>query len=58
MPRRGQSARVVVRQHCNEATLARIGSEESGAVAVTRLLGTMLFRVQPYDPLEALRGAG
>jgi hypothetical protein len=22
-----------------------------GAVAVTRLLGTMLFQVQPYDPL-------
>jgi hypothetical protein len=27
-----------------------------GAVAFTRLLGTMLFRVQPYDPLTYAAG--
>jgi len=27
-----------------------------GAIAVTRLLGTMLFQVQPYDPLAYAGG--
>ena len=52
---KGTILRMVIREG---AVLAAAGMVLGvlGAIAVTRLLGTMLFQVQPYDPLTYAAG--
>jgi ABC-type antimicrobial peptide transport system permease subunit len=52
---KGMILRLVI---CGGAVLAAVGMVLGvlGAIAATRLLGTMLFQVQPYDPLTYAAG--
>jgi ABC-type antimicrobial peptide transport system permease subunit len=52
---RGTILRMVIREG---AVLAAAGMVIGvvGAIAVTRLLGTLLFQIQPYDPLTYAGG--
>jgi ABC-type antimicrobial peptide transport system permease subunit len=52
---RGTILRMVIREG---AVLAAAGMAMGmvGAIAVTRLLGTLLFQIQPYDPLTYAGG--